>query len=92
VLTPEQRTTRARLAAYAQWAAEPDRTARTKPKRDAFMARFEREARAQCPDASDDAIVKMAEAKKRAYFTKLAFRSSRARAARKQGTNDGGAT
>jgi hypothetical protein len=40
-LTPAQRRTRARLAAYVQWSRTPDRAARTQRARDAFRKRFE---------------------------------------------------
>jgi hypothetical protein len=88
-LTPEQLKARASLAAYVQWSKEVDRTERTRPKREAFEARFEREARAQHPNASDQAIALMVEAARKAHFTRLAFLSSKARAAKKAGGRDG---
>ena len=38
---PTQRQLVARLAAHESWARTPDRTARTAPARDAFLAKFE---------------------------------------------------
>jgi hypothetical protein len=42
-LTPTERATRARLAAHARWAREPDREAATAPLRAGLLQRFERE-------------------------------------------------
>jgi hypothetical protein len=80
-LTPAQRVLRARLAAHASWAKTADRTARTKPAADAFMARFEREVD---PDNLLDPAERLrrAESAKKAYFQRLALASSRARSGR----------
>lgn len=64
-LTPEQRSTRARLAALSRWAHTEDRTAATAAARRAMQERFEA--------AADP------EAAKRAHYTRLALASSRAR-------------
>lgn len=70
-LTPAQRVLRARIAAYTLHATHDSREL-TRPARDAFMARFEREV-------DPDAVLprgersRRAEAAKRAYFTRLAF-------------------
>ena len=45
------------------------------------MARFEREARAADPDASDAEIARRAQAAHRAHMTRLALASSKARKA-----------
>jgi hypothetical protein len=84
-LTPEQRAMRASIAAHVQWAKESDPTARTQAARDGFMRRFEVEA------DPDDVLepaerARRAEHLRRAYFTKLALASSRAR---KKGGDDG---
>jgi hypothetical protein len=83
VLTPEQRVLRARIAAHVQWATTEDRTARSAPGRNAFLARFEREAD---PDGRLDPAerAQRAEHLRKAYFARLALKSSKARAARKQ--------
>jgi hypothetical protein len=80
-LTPAQRVLRARLAAHASWAKTGDRTARTKPAADAFMARFEREVD---PDNLLEPAERLrrAESAKKAYFQRLALASSRARGGR----------
>jgi hypothetical protein len=77
-LTPEQRAMRASIAAHVQWAKESDPTARTATARKAFMERFEREAD---PDGVLDPAerARRAEHLRRAYFTRLALASSRAR-------------
>lgn len=64
-LTPEQRSTQARLAALSRWANTADRTAATQAARDALAAKWE--------TAADP------EAAKRAHMTRLALASSRAR-------------
>jgi hypothetical protein len=75
-LTGEQRMLRARLAAYNLHA----RTTRRRPpaRREVFLSRFEREVD---PDGLLTAgeRARRAEAARRAYFTRLAFQSSRAR-------------
>jgi hypothetical protein len=67
-LTPEQRSARARLGAYTRW-AYADRQAESTAARDRLLAQF-----ADAPDP---------EAALRAHMTRLALRSSQARAARK---------
>jgi hypothetical protein len=82
-MTPEQRVMRARLGAYAQHAKhDPKQT--TAKARQTFAARFEREV------DPDDVLepterARRAEAAKRAYYTRLALLSSRAR--RKHGSS-----
>jgi hypothetical protein len=78
LLTPEQRAMRASIAAHVQWAKETDPTASTAGARKAFMERFEREAD---PDGVLDPAerARRAEHLRRAYFTRLALASSRAR-------------
>jgi hypothetical protein len=80
-LTPAQRTLRARMAAYTLHATHDSRET-TRPARDAFMARFEREVD---PDGVLPNVERgcRAEAAKRAYFTRLAYKSARARSARR---------
>jgi hypothetical protein len=80
-LTPEQRTQRARLAAYALW-SKADPVAHTQPARRAFMERFERQV-------DPEGVLEPAERARRAeyarkqYFASLALKSSRVRSARK---------
>jgi hypothetical protein len=68
-LTPEQRSTRARLAALSRWSKLPpeERAAATRPARDALAAKWDRSPN---PDAA-----------KRAHMTRLALSSSRSRRA-----------
>ena len=76
-LTAEQRILRARLAAYAMHARNDVRVT-TKAAREAFLARFEREVdpEGQLPLRER---ARRAEAARKAYFTRLAFQSSKAR-------------
>lgn len=78
-LTPEQRALRARLAAHTSWANTSDRAARTAPARRASLERFGAQVD---PDGVLPAgeRARRAESARRAYFTSLALRSSRARA------------
>jgi hypothetical protein len=73
-LTPEQRSLRARMAAYALH--DPGVT--TKRARDAFMARFERQVDPDrtLPEAERRRRV---EAARKAYFLGLALKSAKAR-------------
>ena len=83
-LTPEQRSQHARLARLAGWAATEDWSAATAPARAALLSRFDRQVD---PDGQlpPEERFKRAQAARRAYFTKLALASSRARAAKKAG-------
>jgi hypothetical protein len=71
----------ARIAAEASWARTRDRTARTRPAREAFLNRFEKEVD---PDGTLPAEERRqrAEHAKRAYMLQLAKRSAAARKAR----------
>jgi hypothetical protein len=69
--SPEERSLVSRIGGYEKWAQTADRTAATKPAREAFDKRFER-----YPDP---------EAARKAYFARLALASVKARRARKAG-------
>lgn len=77
-LTPAERVLRARQAAHASHAADPDPVARTAPARAAWAARFERQV-------DPDGVLPEAERQRRAaharkaYMCDLARRSSQAR-------------
>lgn len=77
-LTPTERTMRARMAAYESWANTEDRAARTAPARKALLAKFEDEVD---PERKLRPVerAKRVEAARHAYFTRLAYRSARAR-------------
>ncbi len=64
-MTPEQRSMRARLAAQARWAREPDRSAATRAARDGLAAKWE---------AAPNPVAAKAE-----HFTRMALRSSQSR-------------
>jgi hypothetical protein len=80
-MTPAQRTTRAKLGAHARWAGETDAKAATAPARKGFMARFEREVD---PDGvlTSEERTRRAKHARQAHMTRLALRSSQARASR----------
>jgi hypothetical protein len=82
-LTPEQRVLRARVGAYAMH-AKHDARETTARGRAAFLARFDRVVD---PDGllSQEERSRRADAARRAYFTKLALASSRARGAQAAG-------
>ncbi|MFV2177627.1 hypothetical protein ACFHW2_14475 [Actinomadura sp. LOL_016] len=67
-----------RIAALVSWSKTGDRKKRTKPARDAFLARFEREVDPDGVLAPEERRVR-AELAKRAYMLKLAKRSAQAR-------------
>lgn len=83
-LTPSERRMRARLAAHVLHATVEDPRAHTKPARDAFLSRFEREVD---PEGKLDAAERARRAghAKRAYFTRLALKSARVRRANTAG-------
>lgn len=78
--TAGERSSRARLAAYAMH-AKYDATGTTAAARSAFLDRFEREVD-PAGTLSGPERLRRAEAAKRAYFTRLALRSAQARRAR----------
>lgn len=80
-MTPEQRALRARIAAHTRW-SQQDRREGTAAARAAFNDRFEREVD---PDGvlPREERLRRAESARKAYFTRLALASSRARQARR---------
>ena len=76
-LSPEQRSSRARMGGYAVHARYDSRKL-TKPARAAALARFERQVD---PDGSlpPEELLRRAEAAKKAYFTGLGLKSGKAR-------------
>jgi hypothetical protein len=79
-LTPEQRVLRARIGAYAMH-AKHDAHETTSAGRRAFLGRFEQEVDPERVLSDEDRAGRAAAAR-RAYFTKLALASSRARQSR----------
>ncbi len=69
---------RARLASHASWAQTSDPSARTAPARQKFLDRFEREVD---PDGTLPPAerARRAEHARKAYFTRLALASAKAR-------------
>jgi hypothetical protein len=78
-LTPDQTALRARVAAHSMHAQGKTNTA---PATKAFLDRFEREVDPESVLPPEERA-KRAEHARKAYFSKLAFKSARARAARK---------
>jgi hypothetical protein len=74
----------ARAAAYAQWAAEPDWTARTAAARAGFNLSFDAQVVAMHGELPLAEHAKRAEALRRAHFTNMARKSAAARRARKK--------
>lgn len=83
-----ERSLRGRMGAHESWANTADPAARTKPGRDAFLARFERQVdpNNKLPEAERQ---RRAEHKRRAYMQELAIKSAQKRrenrAAKKSG-------
>ncbi len=72
------RTLIARLGAHESWAHTPDRSARTAPAREAFNDRFEREVDPERVLPPEERA-RRAEHARKAYFTRLALASAKAR-------------
>jgi hypothetical protein len=72
------RAMRARIAAHLSWAKTADPASRTKPARDALLARFEREVDSEGVLAAEERARRAASAR-RAYFAALALKSAQAR-------------
>jgi hypothetical protein len=79
-LTPEERSLRARMGGYAV-SAKHDTREITKPAREAFMARFERQVDPDgvLPEAERQ---RRAEAAKKLHFQRMAWKSAKVRRAR----------
>lgn len=91
-MTPEQRTLRARAAAYAQWANTPNRAARTASARAKADARFDQmviDAHGVLPPTEH---AKCAEAFRKAFYASLALKSAKARRQAAKPANDQKAT
>jgi hypothetical protein len=78
-LTPEERSTRAKIAAHSKWAKEPDRTAATAPARTAWLTHFEQQVDPEGVLPPEERAIRASHAH-RAQMLKLALASSRARA------------
>lgn len=72
------RQLRGSIGAHESWARTPDRSARTQPARDAFNARFERQAD---PDGRllPEERARRAEHLRKAYYARLALAGLQAR-------------
>jgi hypothetical protein len=70
-------------ANHERWAAVEDRTAATQKARDKFRDRFLTEARERFGDLPADELAYRAEHLRKAFYTRLAIKSARARRARK---------
>jgi hypothetical protein len=84
MLSPAQRSMRARLGARSLWAHCPDRSAQTQSAREAFIRRFEREVDPEGILPTDERT-RRAEHARQAYFVALSLKSARVRAARRAG-------
>ena len=82
-LTPEERALRSRIAAHKSWANTTDPSARTKPARDAMLARFEAEVDPDGTLAPNERR-RRAEHARKAYMQGLALKSAKARRLRAQ--------
>lgn len=81
MLTPEQRSIRASVAANTRWSRE-DPAAAAARGQSGLVARFDREVREAEPGLTDAEYARRAQAAYRAHMGRLALASSKARAAR----------
>ncbi|WP_422933604.1 hypothetical protein [Sinomonas sp. P47F7] len=82
--TPAERSLAGSIAAHTSWAFTEDRAARTRPARDALMAKFEQEVDPEGKLLPEERA-RRAESLKKAYFQKLALKSAQARRAKSAG-------
>ena len=87
-MTPEQRSTKARAAAYARWAKEDDPSRATQAARDAFLERFEKQVDPEGRLTPQERS-RRARAARQSYFQGLALKSSMKRAQEITGGNPG---
>ena len=78
MLTPAQRSIRARIAAHTRWSTE-DGKANAQRAQAGLQARFVRETRERFPDLPDAEIERRADSAFRAHMQRLALKSSKAR-------------
>ena len=83
-LTPEERSLLARAAVHTSWANTADPSARTKPARDAFLAKFEDQVDPE-HKLPETERARRALAARKAHFSRLAYLSARARRLAKGG-------
>ena len=87
-LTPDQRSTRAKIAAAARWSAEDGHKNAIRAQQ-GLRAKFYRETRERFPDLPEDQIERRSEHAYKAHMLRLALKSSKARQARQlQPTSD----
>jgi hypothetical protein len=87
-LTQAQRSRIASIAALEHWARE-DPAENARRGQAGLVAKFEKQARAEDPDASDAEIARRAQVRYRLHFKRMAADRERARAARKAGGGSG---
>lgn len=89
MLSEEERTLRAQIAAHESWARTTDRSARTAPARKAMLDKFEHQVD---PDGALPPAerAKRAEHARKAHFLKLALKSAKARRRRGAASRDVG--
>lgn len=83
-LTASERRQRSALASHESWARTPDRTARSQPGRDALMRKFEDEVDPE-RTLTPAERAKRVESARKAFYTRLAFESAKARRRRATG-------
>ncbi len=88
-LSPSQKRIRASIAGNIGWARTEDRTARTKPGRDAAYKKFEDEIDPERKLPPEELARRVAHLR-RAHFQRLALASSKARQARAAERKAGG--
>lgn len=71
-----------RIGAHVRWGNTTDRAAATAPARQALADRFLREVQAEHPQLDHQTQVRMAESRKKAFYSRIARKSV---AARKRG-------
>jgi hypothetical protein len=84
VLTPEQRTLRAKIAINTRWANEDGRASAIRANK-GLQAKFIRETHEKFPDLGHAELERRATAAFRAHMQRLALKSSKARAVRNSG-------
>jgi hypothetical protein len=77
-----ERSIRGRIGAYTRWANTEDRYLTTRPAREGFYAKFEREVDPEARLAPQERA-KRAEFARKAYYQRLALKSAQARRRRK---------
>lgn len=81
--TPNRYAMAGRIGAHVRWGNTVDRTTATEAARRAAEDRFLRQVKEEHPDLDHATAVKLAESRRKAFYSRIAQKSAAARASRR---------